>query len=292
MKICRLQNKEKNMTPDRLLAKNMQFKPPEVLAFTNTRNGEMNKIGIDAGKQRLPKRAGSLRMHVQEKLSYKLVAIVLLAHFSVFAAMYSSKSEVDVIQQETIISVSLLANSEPLTKAEPKQQIMPQPVIQKQAAKPKQDKPLNNQTVKEPVIEASHVKSQQVDAQANINEAVAPVAEIGVVEKFANAAAAPTEEAEQVIEAPKFGAAYLQNPAPDYPSLARRKGEQGRVLLQVLVSETGRAEKVQIDSGSGYSSLDQAALEAVKKWSFIPAKKGNRPVSAYVIVPVRFSLNG
>lgn len=98
-------------------------------------------------------------------------------------------------------------------------------------------------------------------------------------------------QAELQVEPPKYGAAYLNNPAPEYPALARRKGEQGRVLLKVLVSETGLAQKVQIDTSSGYNSLDQSAVEAVKKWSFIPARRSNQAVSAYVLVPIKFSLN-
>ena len=94
------------------------------------------------------------------------------------------------------------------------------------------------------------------------------------------------------IEPPKFGAAYLNNPAPDYPAASRRFSEQGIVLLRVLVSLSGQAESVQIENSSGYSRLDQAAIKAVKLWSFIPAKRNNQPLSAYVLVPVNFSLAG
>ena len=94
------------------------------------------------------------------------------------------------------------------------------------------------------------------------------------------------------IEPPKFGAAYLNNPAPDYPAASRRFSEQGIVLLRVLVSLSGQAESVQIENSSGYSRLDQAAIKAVKLWSFIPAKRNNQPLSAYVLVPVKFSLAG
>lgn len=278
------------MTTDFALAKNMQFPIPEVTVSTHISNSQVNKIAMEALRNLVPNRGINFRQQKQEYISYKLIAFVLLVHFLGFAGMYSSKSEVKVVRKQTTISVSLLGNAEPVTKTEPL--ITKQPTIEQQVAKPKQHIPRNDHAVKEAVVEASQVKSQHVDEQANVSESVATVTEPYSAEKLANAAPAVADDVELVTEAPKFGAAYLQNPAPDYPSLARRKGEQGRVLLQVLVSETGKAEKVQIDTGSGYSSLDQAALEAVRKWSFIPAKKGNRPVSAYVIVPVRFSLNG
>jgi len=62
-------------------------------------------------------------------------------------------------------------------------------------------------------------------------------------------------------------------------------------LLKVLVSEEGKATTVQVDRSSGHSKLDEAAVEAVKKWSFVPAKRSNKPMSAYVLVPINFSLN-
>lgn len=97
-------------------------------------------------------------------------------------------------------------------------------------------------------------------------------------------------ESSAAIEPPKFGAAYLFNPAPTYPTLARRLGEEGRALLRVLVAENGRAETVAIESTSGSSRLDQAAVAAVKRWEFVPAKQNRENVSAYVLVPINFAL--
>ena len=95
---------------------------------------------------------------------------------------------------------------------------------------------------------------------------------------------------EPVIEPPRFGAAYLSNPAPQYPRISRRLGEEGSVLLRVLVAQSGDANTVEVEKGSGSDRLDEAALEAVKKWKFIPAKRNNQPISAYVLVPIKFSL--
>jgi protein TonB len=92
------------------------------------------------------------------------------------------------------------------------------------------------------------------------------------------------------IVAPRFDAAYLNNPRPEYPRIARRMGEQGRVLLNVFVSAAGNAEKVEIRTSSGHARLDQAAREAVQRWKFVPARRGDEPVSAWVIVPISFVL--
>jgi periplasmic protein TonB len=95
----------------------------------------------------------------------------------------------------------------------------------------------------------------------------------------------------EVIEPPQFGVAYLNNPAPEYPALSRRSGEEGRVLMKVLVSTDGAAETVQIEKSSGSERLDQAAMNAVKRWRFIPAQKNKQPLSTYVLVPMKFALN-
>ncbi|MET1085045.1 MAG: energy transducer TonB [Burkholderiales bacterium] len=89
---------------------------------------------------------------------------------------------------------------------------------------------------------------------------------------------------------PRFNADYLQNPAPPYPPLARRMGEQGRVVLRVLVNTEGAAERVDLRHSSGSPRLDESALETVKRWKFVPARQGDQPVSAWVLVPISFSL--
>jgi protein TonB len=89
---------------------------------------------------------------------------------------------------------------------------------------------------------------------------------------------------------PIFNAAYLNNPAPNYPLSAKRKGVQGKVLVSVLVKTDGTASAAQISRSSGSSDLDNAALEAVKEWKFIPARRGGELVQASVTVPVEFKI--
>ena len=58
------------------------------------------------------------------------------------------------------------------------------------------------------------------------------------------------------------------NPQPRYPSLARRRGEEGRVLLRLTVNATGRVEAVSVARSSGYELLDQEAQRTVARWRF------------------------
>jgi protein TonB len=91
---------------------------------------------------------------------------------------------------------------------------------------------------------------------------------------------------------PNFNADYLHNPAPVYPLVARRNGEQGRVVLHVLVTADGQPAQVAVRTSSGSARLDGAALETVQRWRFMPARQGGRPVAAWVLVPISFVLEG
>jgi protein TonB len=106
------------------------------------------------------------------------------------------------------------------------------------------------------------------------------------------AATAITAVLEPVLTLPIFNADYLDNPAPPYPALSRRMGEQGRVMLRVLVKPDGRADQIQIQSSSGFVRLDGVARETVLRWKFIPAKRGVEAVPAWVLIPISFRLEG
>jgi len=80
------------------------------------------------------------------------------------------------------------------------------------------------------------------------------------------------------------------NPKPPYPEIARRRGYEGTVRLEVEVSASGGVEKVRVQKSSGYETLDRSALETVRDWRFIPARFGGIPVRSTVIVPVTFKL--
>ncbi len=90
---------------------------------------------------------------------------------------------------------------------------------------------------------------------------------------------------------PQFGAAYLNNPRPAYPPAARKMGIQGLVMLKVLVSRSGNVLEMEVAQSSGYDLLDRTAMEAVKGWRFVPARRGDSAVDEWVQIPVAFHLN-
>lgn len=83
---------------------------------------------------------------------------------------------------------------------------------------------------------------------------------------------------------------YKQNQHPSYPEIARRRGYEGEILMNVLVDAKGLVADIKIVHSSGHLSLDKAALQSVKGWLFTPAIEGGRPVAMWVDVPIRFQL--
>ena len=117
----------------------------------------------------------------------------------------------------------------------------------------------------------------------------APISAVPISAVPISAKPAPISE---VITAARFDADYLDNPKPRYPSASRRLGEQGKVLLRVHVSPAGIAETVEIKLSSGIARLDRAARDAVSRWRFIPARRGELAIAAWVQVPITFQLEG
>ena len=77
---------------------------------------------------------------------------------------------------------------------------------------------------------------------------------------------------------------------PAYPSAPRRLGIQGTTVLRVHVLADGRIGDVLVERSAGHPDLDQAATEAVRRWRFDPARRGEEPVAMWVLLPVEFRL--
>lgn len=84
---------------------------------------------------------------------------------------------------------------------------------------------------------------------------------------------------------------YLHSPQADYPPLARRMGEEGKVIMRVLVNEKGQAEKVDIQKSSGFNRLDEAARLAVMRALFKPYVEDGKPLMVLATAVVSFSLS-
>lgn len=87
-------------------------------------------------------------------------------------------------------------------------------------------------------------------------------------------------------------ATMIEAVPPRYPLEARQRKEQGTVVLEVQLSPAGLVEQIEIHRSSGSPRLDKAALDAVRRWRFVPARQGEQAVDAWVLVPITFTLQG
>ena len=83
----------------------------------------------------------------------------------------------------------------------------------------------------------------------------------------------------------------LRSVHPIYPRIAKKSGWEGTVLVRVTVEKNGRASKVDVSRSSGHKVLDDAAVKAIKRWAFRPARDGNIPIRSVVVIPLKFSLS-
>ncbi len=83
--------------------------------------------------------------------------------------------------------------------------------------------------------------------------------------------------------------AYLEPPRPQYPPESRRSGEQGLVVLRVLIDEAGRVLRIEVHHSSGFARLDDAARKAVERAQFRPYVENGVPRQALALVPIEFT---
>ena len=195
-----------------------------------------------------------------------LLGIVIGAHTAVLLLILAAKTVVPQIMEMPLIVDMLEPEAPKAAEPKPLPVSKPEPVRQKPTPAPK---------LPTPQIEATN---SQVPAPA------APVAAPPEIKP-----APPVPAAEPISQA-RFDADYLRNPAPSYPPLSRRMGEEGKVILRVSVSPQGTAESVEIRTSSGSTRLDESAQKTVRNWKFIPAKRGENTVQSWVLVPVIFKL--
>ena len=234
----------------------------------------------------------------QERVSRGALGMVLAAHAGVILALAADQPVLPPVVEQAI-SISLVA---PEVKPEPIELPKPLPV------KPQPSKPAPKPVKKTPVPQAADAPvNHEPQLVAKASDEAPPTA--AALEQDSAAPAAQTVDAipaataaakadnvpqpkEEPIEQPRFNADYLDNPTPTYPALSRKLREEGRVLLRVRVDIGGHPAQVVMHVTSGFSRLDERAVETVRHWKFQPARQGGQPVEAWVIVPILFSLKG
>lgn len=143
-----------------------------------------------------------------------------------------------------------------------------------------------------PVARSSPVKAAAPAKRppAQVLQAKAPTPPAVVVGAAQSAPAKPlvTQPTAEVLSTkPSFREPPRQ---PDYPSQARRRNQQGVVMVEVRLDERGQQRSLNVLRSSGVDSLDRAALEAVAQWRFYPETSGGQAVPSRVQIPIQFAL--
>lgn len=201
-----------------------------------------------------------------------VVVSVVLAHVLLTWSWVSLPSLSKSVQRELTVSVTLPSPPQPAPAEEPKPEPKPKP---KPEPKPvTQPRPVEQQPA-EPVPQAEPEVAEE-----------APVAPDMASSEPAPAVAPPGLPDRD----PDYQAAYLKNPPPAYPMVARRMGWQGRVVLNVEVLASGQPGQVELHQSSGHDVLDNAAIKAVRGWRFVAARQGGQAVDKWFLVPIPFIL--
>jgi len=167
--------------------------------------------------------------------------------------------------------------------------VKPKPLPAKHTAQPLQPAPPAAATPPAPPMPVMTAAADATQAASSFT--LAPQTKSTAVSNLPPAPAPAPVPALVAVTPARFDADYLHNPAPAYPRAARRYGDQGRVLLKVLVSAQGTASSVELEASSGHARLDEAAQETVRRWRFVPARRGAQTIDDWVLVPVVFRLD-
>ncbi len=204
--------------------------------------------------------------------------LLLLLHVGAIAAL---------VQADTAITEPKIDMEPPklqgmLIAPEPK--IAPPPP----KAEPEPVKPQPKPITKQPPLKPTAPKQKTPPPVAKAASAAPALASTKPVTRQAPASSAKTTEPSTQL--PSADAAGLNNKAPVYPMLSRKRKEQGTVWMLLLVSKDGLVTELKLKKTSGFDRLDQAALQAVKKWKFQPARKEGQPIDYWYELPLKFSL--
>lgn len=225
-----------------------------------------------------------------------LAAVVVASHLALGWVWWHARSAVEVAPVGEVIEVSLVAD-QPVERAvpteAPRQLTQPEPV--RATAKPQvvqapqpqaAARPVATQATQAPPLLTSHTGAEAAAAAPAlpVNATAAPQAAPATA-----AAPAPAPPAAPV-EVHVSKVAYLVPPVLTFPPASFALGEQGTVLLRVLVDEQGRPIEILVAKSSGYPRLDQRAVQAMRAARFKPHLVDGVPHRMWAPAPQRFIL--
>jgi TonB family protein len=156
----------------------------------------------------------------------------------------------------------------------------------KKKIKTKQAQIINNT----PVSSIKSIKIQNYDTKKIVNDSQNQIKSKLRQENTINANNITSPISKNIRSRAKYKIGTIENPHPEYPIIARKKGWQGRLLLAVHVDKNGNVLNVHVKETSGFEVLDKVSIKTVSDWKFLPARLGDSYVEDNLNIPVSFKL--
>lgn len=201
------------------------------------------------------------------------LVVVVLLHAALIAALLQVGAVREVLRETAPLFVSFVSPEQP--KAEPQPPAPPQ-----QQPRPRPSSRL--------------VTSERpMTAPTEFVAPPTPVDETPSTPKAVEASAVAAAAAPAATATPKVvtSVQYVRAPQVQYPMASRRLGEQGRVVVRVLIDRSGHAERVELHQPSRFARLNEAALKAAHEAQYRPYTENGEALVVWALVPVLFELS-
>jgi protein TonB len=203
-----------------------------------------------------------------------IVIILVLALHGLFFVRFDLglDPQADLTEKEVRVTANLVAPAAPPVSTPPKPQ--PKPEV-KPKTKP-QPEPSST-----PPVNASQAKAAEA---ANAAESQIPNAAVAPSSSQGNTGTAIQTDIGKLV------VVYQPDADPYYPSFSKRAGEQGEVVVRLIIDESGVVEEVTLLRSSGFARLDRAAMEIGKRYRFKPYIVNGNPAKISTNLLIQFNL--
>lgn len=245
--------------------------------------------------------SGGMRIRIEQAATVLLAALLhggVIYYLSATSVVVMPPSAARAISVELALSaetnVTAAASAPPAQQAEAVPQESTPPLEPETPTAESQETPapeaVKKPPVKKPVAKAPTRKAPTAEPQQTSDRSNATSDGHTTTHMAAPLSPSASTASEGAITPASATADHLNNPPPQYPALALKRKWQGTVQLRVQVLESGRPGEIQIVRSSGRDILDQAAVAAVRQWSFVAAQRGGTPIESWASFPLSFKL--
>ena len=221
-------------------------------------------------------------------LKKNIISFVLSASIHSLVVAYIIYNE-KLIKSDTSITVVNLVEFFPTSQLKTNSKIVKNisstNKVETKQLKTKQLQNINRTSIND----VNKIKKQKYDVKQIVNNS-----QNQIKSKFDKESKVNTNVTSQTSKNIKSRAKYkigtIQNPHPEYPIIARKKGWQGRLLLAVHIDKNGNVLNVHVKETSGFEVLDRVSVKTIRDWKFLPARHGDSNVEDNINIPVSFKL--